>query len=495
MLRSLTSKVLNNNGRLHCIRSLSTSNESDVIVIGSGPGGYVAAIKAAQLGLKTTCIEKNSTLGGTCLNVGCIPSKTLLNASHEYYKIKNKYIDKLGISVLNLNMDIEKMLKNKSNIVTQLTGGIEMLFKKNKINWEKGHGKIIDKNTVALLNENGDVDKELKTKNIIIATGSEVSPFPGIEINEKNIVSSTGALNLTEIPPKMIVIGAGVIGLELGSVWSRLGSQVTCIEFLDTIGGVGIDKEVSSNLEKILKKQGLKFLKSHKVLSASNGSNIKVTVENMKKAENLEIDCDTLLICTGRKPFTDNLGLENLNVNTDDKGRIEVNDMCQSSHKNVFAIGDCIKGPMLAHKAEDEGIVVAEFISKGIEPHLNYDAVPSVLYTHPEVAWVGKSEEDLKQNNIPYKVGKFPILANGRAKTVGESDGFIKVLAHKDTDRLLGISIIASCAGELINEAALCIEYGASSEDLARVCHAHPTVAESLREAALSAYCGNAIHI
>jgi len=474
-------------------RHYSSGEGADLVVIGSGPGGYVAAIKAAQLGLKTVCVEKNNTLGGTCLNVGCIPSKALLNNSHLYHMAAHNDLANRGIEFEGLKLNLEKMMEQKSAAVKGLTGGIAHLFKQNKVTHHQGHGKITGANEVTVIKEDGSTEV-LSTKNILIATGSEVTPFPGIEIDEETVVSSTGALSLKKVPEKMVVIGAGVIGTELGSVWARLGAEVTLIEFLGNIGGVGIDLEMAKALQRSLQKQGLKFKLSTKVLSAGkDGSNIKVTAEDMKKGKQMELDCDTLLVCVGRRPYTDNLGLENVGIERDSRGRIPVNSRFQSSTPNIYAIGDVIDGPMLAHKAEDEGIICVEGIVGGV-PHIDYNCVPSVVYTHPEVAWVGKSEEMLKEEGIKFKVGKFPMAANSRAKTNNDTEGLVKVLADAETDRILGVHIIASVAGELINEACLAMEYGASCEDVARVCHAHPTVSEALREAHVAAYSGKAIN-
>ncbi|XKL62513.1 hypothetical protein PGB90_002346 [Kerria lacca] len=476
-------------------RYFSSDSKVDVVVIGSGPGGYVAAIKAAQLGMNTVCVEKNVTLGGTCLNVGCIPSKALLNNSYYYHMAHCGDLASRGVDVQGVSLNLNKLMETKTSAVKALTGGIVSLFKSNKVRLVKGHGKITNANTVSVLNENGAVTDEIKTGNILIATGSEVTPFPGIEIDEQQIVSSTGALSLSEVPKKLVVIGAGVIGLELGSVWGRLGSEVTAVEFLTSIGGVGIDGEVSKLFQRILAKQGMNFKLGTKVTSASkSGGNILVNVENVKDPSKKEtLECDVLLVCVGRRPYTSNLGLEELGIERDEKGRIPVNSRFQTVIPNIFAIGDCIHGPMLAHKAEDEGIVCIEGIAGG-PVHIDYNCVPSVIYTHPEVGWVGRTEEDLKKDGIDYKVGKFPFAANSRAKTNNETDGFVKALSDKLTDRLLGCHIIGPSAGELINEAVLAMEYGASCEDIARVCHAHPTCSEALREANLAAYFGKAIN-
>lgn len=474
-------------------RLYSTTHEADLVVIGSGPGGYVASIKAAQLGMKTVCIEKNDTLGGTCLNVGCIPSKALLNNSHYYHMAHSGDLAARGILVENVRLDLEALMGQKSKAVKALTGGIAQLFKKNKVTHINGWGTITGPNTVVAKKNDGS-EEVVNTKNIMIATGSEVTPFPGIEVDEETIVSSTGALKLKEVPKRMGLIGAGVIGLELGSVWGRLGSEVTAIEFLTSIGGAGIDQEVSKTFQKVLTKQGFKFLLGTKVISASKtGSGVTVSVEGVKDGKKQDLEFDVLLVSVGRRPFTEGLGLENVGIVKDDRGRIPVNNLFQTIVPSIYAIGDCIHGPMLAHKAEDEGIVCVEGMQGG-HVHIDYNCVPSVVYTHPEVAWVGKNEEELKAEGIPYNVGKFPFAANSRAKTNNETDGFVKVLADKQTDRVLGVHIIGPAAGELINESVLAMEYGASAEDVARVCHAHPTCAEALREAHTAASFGKPIN-
>jgi len=471
-----------------------SSENADLVVIGAGPGGYVGAIKAAQLGMKTVCVEKRATLGGTCLNVGCIPSKALLNNSHYYHMAKSGDLNNRGVEFSDVKLNLDKLMQSKSSAVTALTGGIKMLFKANKVGHAEGHGKITGPNEVSVLDENGQVTRVINTKNIMIATGSEVTPFPGVEIDEKTVVSSTGALSLEKVPEKMILIGAGVIGVELGSVWSRLGTEVTAIEFLGHVGGMGIDLEVSKGFQRICTKQGLKFKLNTKVTGArKEGDKVKVSIEGVKDGKTDELEADVLLVCVGRRPYTDNLGLEEMGIERDDRGRIPVNSRFQTVIPSVYAIGDCIHGPMLAHKAEDEGIIAAEGMLGG-PVHIDYNCVPSVIYTHPEVAWVGKSEEDLKSEGVEYTVGKFPFAANSRAKTNNETDGFVKILGDKKTDRLLGAHIIGPGAGELINEGALAMEYGASCEDVARVCHAHPTVSEAFREANLAAWAGKAIN-
>jgi len=475
-------------------RGYATHNDVDLVVIGSGPGGYVGAIKAAQLGMKTVCIEKNATLGGTCLNVGCIPSKALLNNSHYYHMAKSGDLGKRGVVCGEVKLDLEALMGEKSKAVSALTGGIKMLFKGNKVTHLEGHGKITGPNQVSVLGPDGSVNEVVNTKNIMIATGSEVTPFPGIEVDEETIVSSTGALSLKAVPEKMVLIGAGVIGVELGSVWSRLGSQVTAVEFLGHIGGMGIDMDVSKNFQRIMTKQGLKFKLNTKVTGAKKeGGKILVSVEGVKDGKVEELEADVLLVCVGRRPYTDNLGLEDVGIERDDRGRVPVNSRFQTVLPNVFAIGDCIQGPMLAHKAEDEAIICCEGMAGG-PVHIDYNCVPSVVYTHPEVAWVGKSEEDLKAEGVAYNVGKFPFAANSRAKCNNDTDGMVKILGEKTTDRLLGAHIIGPGAGEMINEAALALEYGASCEDVARVCHAHPTCSEAFREANLAAWSGKAIN-
>ena len=457
-------------------------NNFDVIVIGGGPGGYVCAIRAAQLGLKTACVESRGTLGGTCLNVGCIPSKSLLNMSESYHKA-HKEFQSQGIEFSDLKLNLDKMMSSKNKSVQTLTKGIEFLFKKNKVTYLKGKGVLFSENDVVVYE--GEKKTSYKSKNIVLATGSAPSSLPGIEIDEQNIVSSTGALEFKEVPKNFAVIGGGVIGLEMGSVWSRLGSNVTVLEYLDHITP-GMDKEVSSEFLKILTKQGIKFKLSSKVTAVTNkGNQVEVSFEKYQTSQKEVLLVDKVLVAVGRKPYTEGLNLNKLGIKKDPQGRIEVNEKLQSSIKNIYAIGDIIKGPMLAHKAEEEGIAVAEIIA-GQAGHVNYNTIPGVIYTSPEVAVIGKTEEELKKENINYKVGKFPFLANSRAKVNNEPDGFVKILAESKTDRVLGVHMIGPHTGDLIAEMGLAMEFGASAEDIARTCHAHPTYTEAVKEAALA---------
>ena len=452
--------------------------EFDVVIIGSGPGGYVCAIRAAQLGLKVCCVEKRK-LGGTCLNIGCIPSKSLLHTSHIYSQAKHHEI--LGISFSNLSFDIKKMMKSKEDSISILTEGVGFLFKKNKIIYKKGFAKINSNVEVELTNNKS--SEIIKTKNIVIATGSESSVPRDVLIDEKNILSSTGALNLDKVPNHLVVIGAGYIGLEMGSVWSRLGSKVTVVEYEERILP-NMDQEISQNFQKILIQQGFDFKLStslNKVIKKND--KISALIEN--NGQTLEIDCDKILVSTGRKPYTYGLNLEAVGVETDTKGFLKTNHNFQTSVENIFAIGDCKSGPMLAHKASEEGIAVAEILS-GQAGHVNYDAIPSVVYTFPEVASVGKTEEEIKELSIDYKVGKFPFTANAKATVMHETTGFVKVISSAQTDEVLGVHIIGSDAGNMIAELVIAKEFGASAEDIARTCHAHPTLTESIKEAALN---------
>ena len=458
-------------------------NNFDVIVIGSGPGGYVCAIRAAQLGLKTACVEEKKTLGGTCLNVGCIPSKSLLNSSELYLKSQTEF-QKIGIEFSGLKLNLSKVMERKKKSVFTLTKGIEFLFKKNKISHLIGKGSISSKNKVKVTDDSGK-DTNYKAKNIVIATGSVPTSLPGINIDEKNIVSSTGAISFEKVPKKLIVIGGGYIGLELSSVWKRFGANVTVIEFLDHILP-GMDKDISGEFLKILNKQGIKFKLGTKVIGVNQLKNkVIVNLINNKNNKKEKIECDKVLVAVGRKPNI-NKDILDLGIKVDEQKKIQVNEKFETSIGNIFAIGDVInKGPMLAHKAEDEGIAAAEIIA-GQAGHVNYNVIPAVIYTSPEVAMVGKTEDELKKENIKYKIGKFPFLANSRAKVNNETEGFVKILAEEKTDKVLGVSIISSVAGTMIAELALAMEFGASAEDIARTCHAHPTHSEAVKEAAMA---------
>ena len=453
----------------------------DSVVIGGGPGGYVCAIRLAQLGQKTACIEARGALGGTCLNIGCIPSKSLLNLSENFKKAKN--FSKLGIETGDVKLNLDKMMKNKEKAVSILTKGVEFLFKKNKVTYLKGFGSFISDKKISVKGEDGK-KKEIEAKNIIIATGSEAMPMPNVEFDEKTIVSSTGALSLKEVPKSLVVVGGGYIGLEMGSVWSRLGAEVNVIEFLDHITP-GMDREISEEFMKILKKQNIKFHLNRKVTSIKKTNNGVQISTSDKNGDSKDFNCDVALISIGRKPFTSNLNLSSAGVKSDEKGRIKIDKKFQTSSKNIYAIGDVIDGPMLAHKAEEEGIAVAEIIA-GQSGHVNYDLIPGVIYTTPEVASIGLTEEQLKEKNKSYKIGKFPFMANSRAKAIDEPEGFVKILADKDTDKVLGVHMIGPHVGEMIAEMAVAMEFGASSEDIARTCHAHPTFSEAIKEAALS---------
>ncbi|RZO40773.1 MAG: dihydrolipoyl dehydrogenase [Rhodobacteraceae bacterium] len=457
----------------------------DVIVIGSGPGGYVAAIRCAQLGLKTACVEGRETLGGTCLNVGCIPSKALLHASHMLHEATHNFT-KMGLKGKSPSVDWAQMQAYKAETIEGNTKGIEFLFKKNKIDWLKGWARIPKAGQVDV---GGDIHD---AKNIIIASGSTPSTLPGVEIDEEIVVSSTGALTLPKIPKKLAVIGAGVIGLELGSVYARLGAEVTVIEYLDAITP-GMDAEVQKTFQRTLKKQGLKFVMGAAVQSVERlKTKAKVNYQRRKDGSAQQMDADVVLVATGRKPFTDGLGLADLGIEISERGQIKTDAQWRTSVSGIYAIGDAIDGPMLAHKAEDEGIAAAEVIA-GRHGHVNYDVIPGVIYTHPEVASVGQTEEALKEEGRAYKVGKFMFMGNGRAKANFAADGFVKILADKDSDRILGAHIIGPAAGDLIHEVCVAMEFGASAEDLAMTCHAHPTYSEAVREAALD--CGDgAIH-
>ncbi len=459
----------------------------DVVVIGTGPGGYVCAIKAAQLGLKTAVIEKRATFGGTCLNIGCIPSKALLHASEVFHEAGHSHAT-LGVDVGTPKLNLPAMLAHKDATVEANVNGVAFLFKKNKIDTFMGTGKILAAGKVSVTAEDGTV-QEIETKNIVIATGSDVAGIPGVnvEFDEKVIISSTGALELEKVPERLVVVGGGVIGLELGSVWARLGSKVTVVEYLDKILGP-MDGEVSRQFQRMLEKQGIEFKMSAKVTGVEkSGKGAKITFEPVKGGEAQTIEADVVLVSTGRKPYTDGVGLKEAGVAVDDRGRVAIDDHWQTNVPGIYAIGDVVEGAMLAHKAEDEGIAVAEILA-GQVGHVNYDAIPSVVYTQPEVASVGKTEEELKAAGIEYKAGKFPFTANGRARAMLHTDGFVKILADKASDRVLGVHILGYGAGEMIHEATVLMEFGGSSEDLARTTHAHPTMSEAVREAALATF-------
>ena len=457
------------------------TDKFQAVVIGGGPGGYVCAIRLAQLGLKTACIESRGSLGGTCLNVGCIPSKSLLNLSEEFHNAQS--LSNKGIEIGEVKLNLSKMMKNKDKAVTILTKGVEFLLKKNKVTYFKGTGSFKSKNDI-VIKDNNSKETIIQTENTIIATGSVPVSLPGIEIDEKVIVSSTGALKLEQVPKKMVVVGGGYIGLEMGSVWSRLGSEVHVVEFLDHITP-GMDKEISSEFMKILKKQGINFHMQHKVEKIKKNNNNAIVSTLNENGTKKDFECDVVLISVGRKPNTEGLNLQKIGVELDEKKRVKTDKNFKTNQNNIYAIGDVISGPMLAHKAEDEGIAVAENIA-GQSGHVNYDTIPGVIYTSPEVASIGKTEEQLKVLKINYKIGKFSFMANSRAKAIDDTEGFVKILADEKTDQVLGAHLIGPHAGELIAEIGIAMEFGASSEDIARTCHAHPTFSEAVKEAALS---------
>ena len=463
----------------------------DLVVIGGGPGGYVAAIRAAQLGLKTACVESRGRLGGTCLNVGCIPSKALLQSSEKFADAQHHFADH-GIKLGKITLDLKGMMSRKAKVVDDLTKGIEFLFKKNKVDYVKGFGSIPAAGEVKVaLSEGG--EETLKAKNILIATGSESTPLPGIEIDEKSVVTSTGALELGKVPENLIVIGAGVIGLELGSVWSRLGAKVTVVEFLDRILP-GMDAEIAKQTQRVLKKQGLDFKLGMKVTGGKTSkSGVTLSVEPVKGGAAQELAASVVLVAIGRRPFTEGLGLEALGVAKDNRGFIRVDERYQTSVPGIYAIGDCVPGPMLAHKAEEDGVVCAEMLA-GQSGHVDYNLVPGVVYTWPEVAGVGQTEEQLKEAGVDYKVGKFPFTANSRARANADTDGLVKILADARSDKVLGVHIVGPLAGDMLAEAVLAMEFGASSEDIARTVHSHPSMGEAVKEAAL-AVDKRAIHI
>ncbi len=466
----------------------------DVVVIGSGPGGYVCAIKSAQLGLKTAIVEKNSTLGGTCLNIGCIPSKALLHASAVFHEAEHSHAT-LGVDVGKPKLDLNKMMAHKDGTVKANVDGVAFLMKKNKVDVLTGTGTVLGEGKLSVKGPDGKV-QEVETKNIVIATGSDVAGIPGVDVefDEKIIVSSTGALELPKVPKNLVVVGGGVIGLELGSVWQRLGANVTVIEYLDTILG-GMDQDISKQFKKMLEKQGMVFKTGAKVTGIKKGkTGAEVSFEPAKGGDTEIASADIVLVATGRKPYTQDLGLENAGVVLDGQGRVDINEHWMTSIPGIYAIGDVVTGPMLAHKAEDEGMAVAELMA-GQKGHVNFDVIPSVVYTEPEVASIGKTEEELKKAGIEYTSGKFPFSANGRARAMLATDGFVKVLADKKTDRVLGAHIVGKGAGDLIHEIAVIMEFGGSSEDLARTCHAHPTMSEAVREAALATAFGKPLHM
>jgi dihydrolipoyl dehydrogenase len=464
----------------------------DVIVIGGGPGGYVAAIRAAQLGLKTACVEKRSNLGGTCVNIGCIPSKALLQSSEKFEEARHA-LGAHGIKIAGVELDLAALMARKDKVVGENTRGIDFLFKKNKIEHIKGAGRFTAPGKLAVTPVDGGTARELMAKSFIIATGSDIVPLPGVEIDEKIVVSSTGALSLGTVPKSLVVVGGGYIGLEMGSVWRRLGSAVTVVEFLDRITP-GMDGELSRNLQRVLTKQGFVFKLGTKVVAAKRDSGgVSLTLEPAAGGKREELTCDVVLVAIGRRPYTDGLGLEAAGVAVDNKGRITVDKLLATNVKGIYAIGDVIAGPMLAHKASEEGVALAERLA-GQKSQVNYEAIPAVIYTWPEVASVGRSEDELKAAGIAYKTGKFPFSANGRARANGDTEGFVKILAEQKSDRVLGVHIIGPDAGTLIAEAALALEYGASAEDIARTCHAHPTLNEAVKEAALAVE-GHPLHI
>jgi len=466
-------------------RGFASSEEQDVLVIGGGPGGYVAAIKAAQLGLKTTCVEGRGSLGGTCLNVGCIPSKALLHTSHMYHEASHHF-KTYGIDAQGLSLNLANMMKQKESAVTGLTKGIEGLFKKNKVTYAKGWGRLLGGGQVEVSKADGSKDV-LRGKHIILATGSDVAAIPNVPIDEERIVSSTGALSLKEVPKRLIVIGAGVIGLEMGSVWSRLGSEVTVVEFMDAPASFA-DSEIARTFKRSLEKQGLKFMLKTAVKRAEQkGDTVALEVAPAQGGDAKTLEADVVLVSVGRKPYTEGLGLDKVGVKTDNKGRVLVDDHFKTNVDGIYAIGDVIPGPMLAHKAEEDGVACVELIA-GKAGHVNYDTVPNIIYTDPELAYVGKTEEQVKAMGVDYKVGKFSFMANSRARAVDTTDGMVKMISDAKTDKLLGVHILGPNAGELIAECVLAMEYGGSAEDIARTCHGHPTLSEAVKEAALATY-------
>lgn len=467
-----------------------SENSFDLVVIGGGPGGYVTAIRAAQLGMNVACVEKRGTLGGTCLNVGCIPSKAMLQSSHHFETASREFADH-GIMTQGLEVDLGAMLKRKDKVVGDLTKGIEFLFKKNKVTYIQGAGVLAGNGKIKVAQLDGE-EQEISAANIVIATGSDVAPLTGVEIDEKQIVSSTGALSLSKIPSSMIVIGGGVIGLELGSVWRRLGAEVTVVEFMDTLLP-GMDLDVRKQMRRTMKKQKMKLKLSTKVTSAERDANgVSITVESIKNGESETLQAEVVLVAIGRIPYSKGLGLDDVGVATDERGFIQVDENFKTSVGGIYAIGDVIGGAMLAHKAEEEGIALAEKLA-GKPGHMNYQTIPGVVYTWPEVASVGRTEDSLKRDDVSYSVGKFPFSANSRARANGDSEGFVKILADTETDKVLGVHIVGPAAGDLIAEAVSVMEFGGSAEDIARTCHAHPALGEAVKEAALDLD-GRAIH-
>jgi dihydrolipoamide dehydrogenase len=464
----------------------------DVVIIGAGPGGYVSAIRCAQLGMKTALIERYSTLGGTCLNVGCIPSKAMLDSSEHFYNAGHTFAEH-GIQLKDLKIDLPQMVKRKDEVVSQTVAGIDYLMKKNKVTVLHGHGSFVNATTVRISKEDKST-VDVQAKHIIIATGSKPSSVPGVVIDKKRVISSTEALNLKEVPKHLIIIGGGVIGMEMGSVYARLGAEVSVVEYTDTICGA-FDSTMRKELQKVLSKLGFKFYLQHKVTGTiTKGKNVTVTAEALKDGASLELKGDVVLVSTGRRPYTDSLGLENAGLAADERGKIPVNEHCQTAVSNIYAIGDVVRGAMLAHKAEEEGTFVAEWIA-GQKPHINHLLIPNVVYTWPEVASVGYTEEQLKADKRAYKTGSFPFKASGRARASMDTDGLVKMLADAETDEILGVHIIGPRAADMIAEAVVAMEFRASAEDIARISHAHPTFSESTREAALAATGNRAIHI
>lgn len=467
-------------------------SQFDVTVIGSGPGGYVAAIRCAQLGLKTALVERYATLGGTCLNVGCIPSKAMLDSSEHYHNAAHTFKTH-GIELDNLKINLSQLVARKNDVVKQNVDGIAYLMKKNKITVFTGHGSLVDKNTV-LVNKADGSSEQFTSKNIILATGSKPSAIPGVEIDKKRIITSTEALNLPEVPKHMVVIGGGVIGMELGSVYARLGAKVSVVEFTDSLIPT-MDATMGKELQKVLAKLGFEFYFGHKVTGAvTKGKQTIVSFEDLKSGEKKELKADYTLVSVGRRPYTDNLGLENVGIVLDERGRIPVNEKLETSVSGIYAIGDVVKGAMLAHKAEEEGVFVAELIA-GQHPHINYLLIPNVVYTWPEVAGVGYTEKELKDKGIPFKAGSFPFKASGRARASMDTDGLVKVLAHQQTDEILGVHMIGPRVADMIAEAVVAMEFRASAEDIARMSHAHPTYTEAFKEACLAATANRALHM